>query len=310
MRRLKVVLAVLAVLAAACSRGTEPSVIITRPPATTAPDTTSPPTTGPRGSDEYLWRVGDCFTFEGPFEELPYAPYGTESQAGCDATHTHEVYFTGVFPGGEVAAYPAATIDEEIRTICAEAFVEYVGVLLVESGLDIVMYLPDEMEWASGERYQACVLYLPASEDDYQAVTESQRAAGDSIPLHVEAGQCFPGVYSKLPTLSCNLPHRAEAIGTVSHPAPSGDPFPGLEQLRDFANEACTELIDPYVVGEPRPVGRLLAVGDSFTSVEWEAGWRQFVCLAFVLGPDGGVLPVAGSFAEPGWLVLEGDFIA
>ena len=305
---------VLPILIAACSDDpagittTAPPVEITLPATTdtTLPATTTvPETTTTVVGLGYRWEVGDCLRFGGS-GDLPYEPFGSDPLTACDEAYTHEVYYTGTFPEGEEAAYPEDSINPEIRDICIEAFLEYLGVLPVEVGLDIVMYLPDADEWAGGLRYQACLVYRPAGLDVFQELTGSLASLGADFRLDVSPGDCFAAPYIKLPTVDCAQTHLAEAIGTITHPAETGAPFPGEEQLELFALSECNLMGADYVV-ESAPTNPVVAFARAFTELEWEAGWRDLHCLAIALGRDGAVMPVRGSFAQEGWTVVEGD---
>ena len=307
---------VLLMVAAACSA--DPAATTTTEPApeTTPPtvaDTTLPPTTTTTPAETtttsvelgYRWEVGDCLRFGG-HADLPYEPFGSEPLATCDEAHTHQVYHTGTFPGGQEADYPGEPINTEIRQICTQAFTEYLGVLPVEVQLDILMYLPDADEWASGLRYQACLVYLPAGVETYRELTGSLAGLGGDFLLDISPGDCLAVPFVKLPPVDCGVTHLAEAIGTVTHPGEMGAPFPGEDQLEVFAITECGTLLVDYLV-DPRPANPVVAFAQGFTELEWEAGWREMQCLAFAFGPGGDIAPVRGSFAEEGWTVVVGD---
>lgn len=302
--------AVLLLVVAACSGDTVD---------TTAPDTTLPATALAEADEPmseptttttdtlpvdpmYRWEVGDCLSFE-VSDDLPYEPFGTASLAMCNEPHTHQVYFTGNFPGDEGADYPE-TIDTDIREICTDAFVDFLGVLPVESQLDILMYLPDEEEWGEGLRYQACVAYLPAGVETYRELTGSLDGIGPDFLLQVSPGTCFPAVYVKLSPVDCASTHQAEVVGTITHPAEPGAPYPGQSELEFFALSECNTLAGDYVV--EGSVG-VAAFTRAFSQLEWEAGWRDLTCLAFAFEPGGEIVRVRGSFAEPGWTVVTGQ---
>lgn len=302
------------VLAAACADGADAGTTTTPAPETTpraAAETTVPTTTTAMETTttavdvSYRWEVGDCFTF-GRFDDLPYEPFGSEPANRCEETHTHEVYFTGSFPEGEDAPYPEDTINTEIRDICTREFIEFLGVLPVQVEFDIIMYLPDDEEWASGLRYQACLVYLPAGLDTYREVTGSVGSLGTDFLLEISPGDCFAAPFVKLPTVDCAQTHSAEAIGTVTHPADMDEPFPGEDELELFAFSECTTLGADYVV-ESRASVPVVAFARPFSELEWSAGWRELHCMAIALAPGGDILPVRGSFADQGWTVVEGD---
>lgn len=306
--RRRCLFAVLVVVMAACSTDPADTADTGTPPVTAAPEettTTTTTTTTVPADPMYRWEVGDCLLFE-LAADLPYEPFGPEPLASCDESHTHEVYFTGTFPGGDAAPYPEESIDAEIREVCMGAFIDSLGLLPAESSFDILMYLPDADEWADGLRYQACLAYLPAGFETYRELTGSLAEIGADFPLEVAAGACFPAVYVKLPPVDCAGTHLAEAIGVITHPADAGAPFPGEAELELFAVSECSALLGDYLA-EGRGSETVAAFARAFSRLEWDAGWRDLTCLAFVVGASGEIASVAGSFAEPGWSVVTGQ---
>lgn len=294
---------VLVLLAAACSSGgTEGSSTSAAPSTTVPPAATSAAADGGLG---YRWQVGDCVVIDDP-EDLPYEPYGPV--VDCSRPHVYEVYFIGTFLEGEDEEFPD-DLDDRIREACAAGFVEYVGVHMSQSVLDVIFYLPDGDEWSRGLRYQACVLFDPGAGGELPLVEGSRQ--GSATLLERGAGECLEDHSLRSPVVACNTVHRAEVIGSFTHPAQPGDPYPGIEEYRSASDDACMDLLRSYATeGESGAPVLPVALGGALTAVEWGDGLRTVPCVAVVLDAARIPLPVVGSLAEPGWRVLQGGTAA
>lgn len=266
--------------------------------------TTVVETTTTSGGLTYRWVVGDCLRF-GELNDLPYEPFGSEPLTTCEEGHTHEVYHAGSFSGGQEAAYPGGSIDSEISETCIGTFIDLFGFLPVESELDILMYLPDEDEWASGLRYQGCLVYLPAGLGRFRELNGSVAGRGEDFVLETLPGDCFTTPDVKIPSVDCDQPHLAEVIGTVTYPGETGASYPGGAELELFAARECDAVRTDYVVENER-ADTTVAFAPAFSEPEWDSGWRDLRCLAFAVGTGGGIVQVTGSFAEANWTVVEG----
>ncbi|MDX1691890.1 MAG: septum formation family protein [Acidimicrobiia bacterium] len=311
MRRILVAITSVAVVLAACTGGdgvestsTSSTTTTTTAPSTTT--TTEPDPGGPRDPAELgrRWSVGDCVRLES-FEDLPYEPFGGAFVVPCDESHTMEVYFTGSFDDGP---FPGDAASEAIREACAAGFLDYVGTSYLASGLDIVLYLPDEREWADGLRYQACVVYDPRAGDPPTS-TGSFEGVGDAVPFPASVGDCSNDVALREEGIACDLPHRYEHAGAFT---PTFEAWPGTDVLEERVVEGCRSIVDGYVVGGSGvPIGAVIGFPAATpTEADWEAGFRSVVCVATAIDAVGEGLVVIGSFAEPGWTVVEAGQVA
>jgi hypothetical protein len=297
----------LVVVAAGCSNGG--SVDPTQATIGTAESstTTSPPSTAPAAETAlgYRWQVGDCVVIDKP-EDLPYEPYGPV--VDCSEPHVYEVFFTGTWAEDDEAPFPE-DLGDRIREVCAEGFVEFTGLHLSESVLDVVFYLPDREEWASGLRYQACVAFDPRAGGEIPLTEGTLR--GEAARLDRERGECLERSTIRSSVVGCGSAHRGEAIGAFVHPGGPDDPYPGFEELAAAANAGCAALLESYVA-EPRSGSLVLPVafGSALAAVEWGAGLRSVPCVAVVFDAARTPLPVVGSIADEGWWVLEGGITA
>ncbi len=271
------------------------------PPATTTSSTT---TTIPV-DESYEWQAGDCFEFgdDNDLSLLPYAPYGNGFLVDCEMSHTHEVYFVDRFSDGLGAPFEAGAVADAVRRSCAESFPGYFGIREPDSFFDTVLYLPDAEEWAAGERYQACMVYVGGLFGTFDRVSGSFRDAGDVAAWQATTGSClladFGALRGAVP-LPCEGPHSLEIVGDVQLDAAPDAEFPGLDQLQEDAEAVCLDALaefadDPFV-GLPLAVFPMI-----FGEVDWEAGYRRVRCIAFASDQSGSLLEVIGSFAEPGW---------
>lgn len=316
--------ATLAVLATACSGAStqfeDPTnatrattTTVSEPPATTAPgapDSTGPTSTVPAPGADYRWGSGDCFDFgrTGDLAELPYAPYGTEALVGCEELHTHEVFHVDVHPESQDDPLPAG-FNDRVAEVCSQAFESALGLAWPDSTYSIIRYLPDEQEWADGERYLACVLYRPSQGGTIERL---DRPAQDTDPAwRTTVGACYAGdlgIIRQAPAVDCDQRHVFEVIADDAHPAPAGDPYPGDDELATFMENLCDEALDNYAASASAPIGTLPLF---FTSAEWELGYRRVVCVAAATDGDD-VFEVAGSFAGEWEIVgiLAGDVVS
>ncbi|MFQ5966129.1 MAG: septum formation family protein [Acidimicrobiia bacterium] len=306
---------------AACSGGTATTESpFTLPPPTSEPETpateppveeTTPPTSPPTTirTDVYLWQAGDCVNL-GPdtSARLPHAPYGSRLVVACSEPHTHEVFFTSMREEPPEAPYPEQLADE-LWDICYREFSTQVGFLASTSTLEPVLYLPDEAEWAVGERYHACVVYQNLSDAEYLVREGSIFEDPDSFRWELPEGACLDSDASSIrtsPPIPCEDEHSFEHVGVAVHPAVDGEPFPGEVELLSFLEQTCNEqlvelasfTVDPLLV-------RAFTVPLLLPETDWDLGQRSLPCLGFAATIDGVLFNVRGSFADEGWEVLE-----
>jgi hypothetical protein len=293
----------LALLAAACGGG------VADPEATETTAREAPPDTEaggvPADDTHYRWEVGDCVLVESR-DDLPYEPYGRTPLVACDEPHTYEVFDTGQFDEPEDHPYPE-DLNDRAWEACAAAFEDFVGVHMAESGLEVIVYLPDRAEWGRGLRYRACVVHDPSPGGDLPTATGSLKGIGDAVPFAAEVGDCYVTGSIRGPGVECSNPHRAEIIGFLTHGEGEGS-YPGREALRAEAAAGCDGLLAGYatpgaalVPTSPVSFARLL------TEAEWSGGIRTVPCTALVFDGDRRHLMVVGSLSEPDWWVIGAE---
>ena len=254
----------------------------------------------------YRWKVGDCLRSV-PQADLPYEPFGEAALAPCGGEHGYEVVDVGRFDYGPDEPFSLDAIGDEIRESCAVAVHDYVGVWLVESAFEIILYLPDADEWAAGHRYETCLVYDPRAGGDAPTWSGSARDSGALYPA--DAGQCIAEPALRGRVVECSARHFVEVIGTFTHPGGSDEPYPGIAGARGAATAGCNAVLQTMMVPGAGSTGRPSAFADVLSRPEWLAGLRTVVCGALVLDA-GGPLPLIGSLGDRTWRVLEGEHVA
>ncbi|HEY5579398.1 MAG TPA: septum formation family protein [Acidimicrobiia bacterium] len=300
---------------AACSGSSEPSApgftLPTGPGSTTSPDSTNadrPPPSTVTPDQGYLWQAGDCVELgRDASAQLPYAPYGRNLIVDCSAEHSHEIYFTSTLDGEDGAPYPPNLLTT-LWDRCYSEFASLMGFRSSDSTLEPILYLPDEQEWDTGERYHACVLFQTAPGNEYVPLLGSVADDPENYRWELEEGSCLDGGFTEIRVLEavpCEQDHSFEFIGAAVHPAGAGEPFPGEDELAQFVQTECGRLLDEYaalpvdpelVGAAPHPI--------VFASSEWELGHRASRCFAFAATAEEGLLNVRGSLTEEDWEVL------
>lgn len=317
-KRLALVATALGLVVAACTSASEepepsvPDILPTLTPTTEAEVAEPEEVTSTTVPDtEYRWALGDCVDLgaEGTFD-LPYAPYGRELLASCDAPHTHEVFFSATVPEGPNDPYPA-DLDDRLWAECFAAFADLMGFPSVESTLQLVLYLPDEDEWTAGERYHGCVLYQPGTQLLYRPLVGLATSNTEDYRWEVAAGTCYAEVDLTLLALSDAVPcddlHALEMIGQADL-TPPGGVYPGVEAAAELGGEACGALLVEYAA---QPLDDLPVLTFAFptllTEGEWDAGARTVKCFAFAGSAEQGVLSSVGSLADGTFEIIDAD---
>ena len=302
---------------AACSGSNEPSAtgftLPTSPDTTALPD--SPTTTDDRSppstvtADQgYLWQAGDCVELgRDATAQLPYAPYGRNLIVDCSAEHSHEIYFTSTLDAEIGAPYPTDLLTR-LWDRCYAEFESSMGYRSSDSTLEPILYLPDEQEWETGERYHACVIFQTTAGNEYAPLLGSIADDPEGYRWELEERSCLDGEFTELRTLEavpCEQEHSFEFIGTAVHPGGAQEPFPGEEELAQFIQTECGRLLDDYAA---LPVDPEL-VGTAphpivFANGEWELGHRSSRCFAFAATAEAGLLNVRGSLKDDDWEVV------
>lgn len=99
-------------------------------------------------------QVGVCFDKAGADSRRVVVP--------CSRRHVAELFALVSYPGGENEPYPGrAWLGAYAEDECFRQFETYTGRDYRSSQLGIIVRVPEEWEWAGGERDTACELYQP-----------------------------------------------------------------------------------------------------------------------------------------------------
>jgi hypothetical protein len=242
--------------------------------------------------EPYLWQTGDCVNFQDGYANAsPYAPFGTYGLYHCLDQHTREVIHSEVLPDGPDAPFPDDDLLIYTWETCSRVFYEYVGAHDMETTIDLGMYLPDEDEWARGDRYVACLI---EEQDADGTVTVEGRlqGRGEETAVEYRTGTCMMGSFP----VPCDDPHDGEIVGILEYPGESDDPLPDPDVISDHQDDACAQALEDYEAEEGDfdievwPMSSLLG--------EWQFGIREYYCVAYATDEDGWLIDVVGSFTD------------
>jgi hypothetical protein len=258
-------------------------------------------------SIEHLWMEGDCLDFAPRRSDLPYAPFGDSEIVGCDERHTHDVLFTTTVSEPAGAPFPD-DLSDRVKHTCEGAFLDATGVPYWQATPTMTLYLPDEAEWTAGDRYLSCVISLEGPGGEPADRSGEIVDLGEALRFDVTAAACWGESFKPITTNDCDLPHVHESVGTITHPAPAGDPYPGSDELDSFRRDECDALVG--AVTTPPPTGHgIVSIPYSIGKAEWEDGARSMLCVAAVQDVFGAATRVSGSLTGEWKVVGPGDSI-
>ncbi len=248
-------------------------------------------------AEDHRWAEGECHDLgDGEAFDPPFSPFGTETLVPCWRPHSVEVTAAELVAGDPGSPRPD-DLDARSERLCDEAFLDYTGSLPSQTRLSGISYLPDEAEWAEGDRYLACVVSAVDDEGLVAASAGSLQDAGDRFSLELEAGVCFDGPLSSIP-VECSGPHVVEIVGTVARDDPPGAPYPGDDELITALDEQCTEALAGYASDVAKDGAEIEAAAFGVGAFAWEQGVRDFACTAVARDADGASVRVTRSFAD------------
>lgn len=243
-------------------------------------------------ADEYLWAPGDCIAIaEADGLGLPYAPYGEEVVVPCDTPHQWEVVAADATAFGDGDG-PRPDPDQVAATSqqdCEEGFGEHVGGDPFDSSLEMIHYLPDELEWDRGDRYTACLATMTRDAEP-SLVDRSFRDRGAALSVQRAEGDCHAWTVREA-AVPCAEPHDFEFLGQVT---PDDEAWPGIEGLGALADcEAMLEATASTLTVD----GATLTTYAIFTGpLAWSTGDRRLAC--FVVADQAGApVSITGSIS-------------
>lgn len=239
----------------------------------------------------YRWPVGDCLELS---LQLPFAPFGAVFAVHCLAGHTHEVIGSWALPEGPDDPFPT-DLGDRVSTLCGQAFFDHFGRLPSESTLGLITYLPDEIEWAEGDRYAACLAHEVDESGDHPVSVRLSTEPG-AYAFDPEVGDCLVAFSDVGP---CDSRHVWEVVGIAELDAAADAPYPGADAVAAEIDSVCEELRDAYGIVEGEGIVEVTGFIDPF---EWSKGKRTAVCRAFVVLEDF-IVDIRGSL-QGGWTVV------
>jgi Septum formation len=239
------------------------------------------------------WSTGTCLFLEHD-EGLPYAPFPPDVVVPCSGAHNAEVLF-GSTTGADLDVFDAEAIEIQRNYDCDRAYNEAFGTQRTQAP-GLVTYMPDEDEWARGDRYLACVVIIDRNEG--RQMFSGAMANLDDLAFTPEVGSCL---LDNLPadTVECSLPHVYQFVGETTIDA---DTWPGPDD--PVFDDACAPFLDGLEAGP----GTLEVLAIGLGPYAFENGDRTVRCMAFAIA-DGFLVDVIGSFDGP-WRLLGTDGVA
>lgn len=117
-------------------------------------------------------RVGECLDID-----IDQRTVTELARIACENEHDAEVYFVGHADG---ESFDPIALAEEAKSMCQEAFADFVGTSYAESLLDIYYLYPQADSWANGDREVICAVYEP-DRDTGRTIRHSGTLAGSGL---------------------------------------------------------------------------------------------------------------------------------
>lgn len=253
------------------------------------------------GHQAVAWQQGDCLLFDPPeLASMPHAPFGTANIVDCAGPHTVEVSGATTLEATGDAPFPGSELNGAVRSFCDESFDEHIGGIARRSDLGQISYLPDEEEWAEGDRYLACIVFVQEPDGSPGVIARSLEGAGPRYVVDPVPGTCYDGGAQ----ISCNAVHDTEFLGTA--PAPF-DEYPPFAEAVPASDAACEELAAEIVPDRGLTDAFLFVYTLPLSAYELERG-TPLDCYAAVVDASGTQLPFRGSLLDGAWeVVLPGE---
>ena len=139
-----------------------------------------------------------------------------------------------------------------------------------------------------------------ASSDASAEVSPSATASTDGEETSVfdlEVGDCFSADSDQIETVlvvDCAQPHTYEAYFLFDHEAGPDDPYPGDQEILEFADGECRPPFEEFV-GKDYDTSIWYITSVTPSAETWEAGDREIICTLDQENADGEPIEVTGS---------------
>ncbi len=234
-------------------------------------------TVGADPPPEGAYEPGGCLVVDDVVEAVP-----------CEEPHDYEITLSGELPADVPATYPPE-LDTVVGPTCRGEPVEYTGTADVEASLVEAAYVwPPEPRWQAGERWYSCLASVESTNGEKTRRTGSIRdvLAGGLGDLRqcLVGGPTDPGTPI---TVSCDRPHRSEAVTPVVALGELTDPPPTEADIQSVTFGECKAAVEDYLGGERQGVGFGMSYG---SSEQWQAGHNTGTCMAVSDTPVTGLM--------------------
>jgi Septum formation len=233
-----------------------------------------------------VWAEGDCLYLD-PDDGLPWAPVTLDTVVPCSGPHNAEV-IRSVQIGTDATVYDEEDVSYQRNYDCDRAYATTFGPQRDRTP-ELVTYMPDEAEFARGDRYLACVVQL-VTEEGPALITGRLAERNDLVWIPV-VGTCYSAELATMGT-PCDGPHVYEFVGTATVDT---DAWPDSSET---FREACEPLIDGLEPGN----ARIDVFPTGLYPYAFETGDREVRCFAFATRGEV-LVDVVGSFMDR-WRVL------
>ena len=139
----------------------------------------------------------------------------------------------------------------------------------------------------------------PSTEPSVEA-SASPTGASEGVATSVfelEVGDCFSADSDQIETVlvvDCAQPHTYEAYFLFDHEAGPDDPYPGDQEILEFADGECRPPFEEFV-GKDYDTSIWYITSVTPSAETWEAGDREIICTLDQENADGEPIEVTGS---------------
>lgn len=241
----------------------------------------------PEQEEQHIAEPGECISGDDP------------SPVDCAQPHTVEIIMAGTFGGAMPDEPPErAAVFEAVFPTCRAESAQYLG----DDHSDMTtlaawLLWPGPDEWKQGARWYRCGVAELGPEGQAHQRTGSVRGALADGGIH-EFRLCTKDApSSSLPNpVSCEAPHRSEAIAVLPVGGGPSDPPPTEEEFDATAQQACEQALTNYLGAERDDVHAEWHRPDE---VAWGHGFNNVTCYAHTDDPVTAPLHGIGSGPLP-----------
>lgn len=206
----------------------------------------------------------------------------------CDEPHDYEVTLSDELPASVPGTFPPE-LDTVVGPTCRTVLVDYTGSTDVEASLVEAAYVwPREPEWNAGQRWYSCLASVDSTNGETTRRTGTLRdiladGLGDLRQCLVD-GPADPGPPRMV---SCDQPHRSEAVTPVVVLGEVTGPPPTTADIESVTMGECRDAVEDYLGGERDGVGFGMGYG---SPEQWPAGYNTGTCVAVSDTPVTGLM--------------------